>query len=103
MKAGEVCQLALRRLCYLRFKNRRTPYSTKVSFIPSSPFEDLFFSKFLNMSGYKTFAIWGSGNLGARIAANLLERKAIVIILTRVVRQIFRDSNVFSHTPQRSL
>jgi uncharacterized protein YbjT (DUF2867 family) len=37
------------------------------------------------MSDYKSFAIWGAGNLGGRIAENLLERKATVIILTRPV------------------
>jgi phosphoglycerate dehydrogenase-like enzyme len=37
------------------------------------------------MSGYKTFAIWGAGNLGGRIAARLLERDASVIILSRPV------------------
>jgi predicted dinucleotide-binding enzyme len=38
------------------------------------------------MSTYNTYAIWGAGNLGARIANALLERKASVIILTRPVR-----------------
>jgi Trk K+ transport system NAD-binding subunit len=40
------------------------------------------------MSGYQTFAIWGAGNLGARIAKNFLERKAVTVILTRAVRQL---------------
>jgi predicted dinucleotide-binding enzyme len=38
---------------------------------------------------YKSYAIWGAGNLGARIANNLLERKAAVIILTRPVSVSF--------------
>jgi phosphoglycerate dehydrogenase-like enzyme len=38
------------------------------------------------MSDYKTFAIWGAGTLGGRIAARLLDRKATVIILSRPVR-----------------
>jgi hypothetical protein len=41
------------------------------------------------MSGYKTFAIWGAGNIGARIAVELLEHApqtgASIIILTRPV------------------
>jgi ketopantoate reductase len=37
------------------------------------------------MSSYKTFAIWGAGNLGGRIAARLLERNASVTILSRPV------------------
>jgi ketopantoate reductase len=37
------------------------------------------------MSGYKTFAIWGAGVLGTRIAEHLLNRKVNVIILTRPV------------------
>jgi hypothetical protein len=37
------------------------------------------------MPAYQTFGIWGAGNLGGRIAENLLERKASVIILTRPV------------------
>jgi Trk K+ transport system NAD-binding subunit len=37
------------------------------------------------MSTYSTYAIWGAGTLGARIATELLELKASVIILTRPV------------------
>jgi Trk K+ transport system NAD-binding subunit len=38
------------------------------------------------MSTYKTFAVWGAGNLGTQIAKGLLDRKASVIILSRPVR-----------------
>jgi phosphoglycerate dehydrogenase-like enzyme len=41
------------------------------------------------MSSYKTFAIWGAGNIGSRIAVELLARApqtgVSVIILTRPV------------------
>jgi hypothetical protein len=41
------------------------------------------------MSAYETFAIWGAGNLGSRIAFKLLELRPNtlkeVIILTRLV------------------
>jgi phosphoglycerate dehydrogenase-like enzyme len=43
------------------------------------------------MSGYRTFAIWGAGNIGSRLAAHLLdfrpEKVSEVIVLTRPVRQ----------------
>jgi hypothetical protein len=45
-----------------------------------------------SMSGYQSFAIWGAGNIGARIAVELLERAPLtgisVIILTRPVSQL---------------
>jgi ketopantoate reductase len=37
------------------------------------------------MSEYKTFAIWGAGNIGGLIAAQLLKRKVSVTILSRPV------------------
>jgi phosphoglycerate dehydrogenase-like enzyme len=56
------------------------------------------------MSDYKTFAIWGAGNLGTRIANHLLAFKATVIILTRPVRQRLPLALVVSTHPSiRSL